>query len=117
MELAYQWDMLEDEVLIVFDNLLQSIKRQLLNLKSFMRGESMKVLENLEDSTNYHRALSEHGFVPTLVEGIDFRIQDIEYKFSLAQQGFAREVKYGGVLFTSYSVVLLNFPSPRAPAW
>ena len=54
MELAYQWDMLEDEGSIVFDKLLRSIKQQLLNLKSFIRGESMKVLQNLEDSTNYH---------------------------------------------------------------
>ena len=55
MELAYQWDMLEDEVSIVFDKLLQSIKHQLLNLKSFMQGESIKILQQLEDSTNYHR--------------------------------------------------------------
>lgn len=42
MELAYQWDMLEEEVSIVFDKLLQSVKQRLLNLKSVIRGESMK---------------------------------------------------------------------------
>ena len=55
MELAYQWDLLEDEVSIVFEKLLQSVKHQLLNLKSFIRGESMKIVQNLEDSTNYRR--------------------------------------------------------------
>ena len=54
MELAFQWDMLEDEVPIIFDNLLQSVKHQLLYLKSLIRGESMEVLQNLEDSTNFH---------------------------------------------------------------
>ena len=40
------------------------------------------------------RAWSEHDFVHALVDGIDFRMQDIEYKLSLIQQNFTREVKY-----------------------
>ena len=36
----------------------------------------------------------EQGFASPLVQGIDFRVQDIEYKFSLVQQDFTREVKY-----------------------
>lgn len=47
-----------------------------------------------------------------LTEGIDFRIQDIEYKFSLAQQDFAREVKYGGFLVPNVPS-LCSFPSPE----
>lgn len=44
-------------------------------------------------------AWSEHDFVHALVEGIDFRMQDIEYKFSLIQQEFTREVKYAHFRF------------------
>jgi hypothetical protein len=53
-ELAYQWDLLEDEIPIVFEKLLQSIKRPLLNLKSFIRGKSGKAPQNLEGITNPH---------------------------------------------------------------
>jgi len=72
MELAYQWDMLEDEVQVVFEKLMGVVRGDLLY---------MKVL------------FSEKRLPVTLLDGIDFRIQDIEYKFSLAQQAFAKEVK------------------------
>ena len=36
----------------------------------------------------------EQGFASPLVQGIDFRVQDIEYKFSLVRNNFTREVKY-----------------------
>jgi hypothetical protein len=39
MELAYQWDLLEDDIPIFFTDLLQSVKRQLLDLKSHLRGK------------------------------------------------------------------------------
>jgi hypothetical protein len=44
-----------------------------------------------------------------LAEGIDSRIQDIEYKFRLAQQDFAREVKYGGFPMPNISC-FIHFP-------
>jgi hypothetical protein len=42
MELAYQWDLLEDDIPIVFENLLQSVKRRLLDLKSYLGGKLKK---------------------------------------------------------------------------
>lgn len=42
------------------------------------------------------------GFASALVQGIDFRIQDIEYKFSLLRQDFAREVKYAALLLRPF---------------
>lgn len=39
MELAYQWDLLEDDIPIAFETLLQSVKGQLLALKSHLEGE------------------------------------------------------------------------------
>ncbi|KAH6678502.1 hypothetical protein B0J14DRAFT_582898 [Halenospora varia] len=72
MELAYQWTLLEEEIPTVFEELLQSISICLLNLQSHLR---------------------EQGFAFTLVHGIDFRVQDIEYKFGLSQQYFTREVE------------------------
>ena len=36
----------------------------------------------------------EQGFASTLIQGIDFRVQDIEYKLGLVRQDFTREVKY-----------------------
>ncbi len=99
MELAYQWDMLEDEIPKIFDALVQSVRGILLGLKSTIDRESRK-LDASPISVLYHSAdtggnkNSGLGFIPTLVQGIDYRIQDIEYKFSLARQDFGREVKY-----------------------
>jgi len=39
MELAYQWDLLEDDIPTAFETLLQSVKGQLLALKSHLEGE------------------------------------------------------------------------------
>ena len=55
MELKYQWDLLEDEIPIVFEKLLHSVKDRLLNLKSLTKGQSRKPPQNLEDSTNPRR--------------------------------------------------------------
>jgi hypothetical protein len=45
----------------------------------------------------------EQGFASALVQGIDFRVQDIEYKFSLVRQDFTREVKYARFHFAHIS--------------
>jgi len=58
--------LLVDEIPTVFETLPQSIKTSLVNWQ---------------------------GFASTLVQGIDFRVQDTEYKVSLLQQDFTREVK------------------------
>ena len=39
MELAFQWGLVEDEIPIVFEKLLQSIKACFLNLQSRLRGK------------------------------------------------------------------------------
>lgn len=45
---------------------------------------------------------SEKGFAHVLVQGIDFRLQDIDYKFGLIRQKFVREVKYAPNLLYAY---------------
>ncbi|KAH8649442.1 hypothetical protein BGZ60DRAFT_534676 [Tricladium varicosporioides] len=72
MELEYQWELLEDEIPKVFEKLLQTINIRLLKIQSHLKDKD---------------------FNSALVRGIDFRVQDIEYKFGLAQQDFARQVK------------------------
>ncbi|KFY49525.1 hypothetical protein V496_09946 [Pseudogymnoascus sp. VKM F-4515 (FW-2607)] len=72
MEMAFQWETLEEDIPTLFKDLLQSAKAPLLALQSEMR---------------------EKCFSPLLVEGIDFRIQSLTYRCSLAEQNFAKEVK------------------------
>ncbi|OBT81787.1 hypothetical protein VE02_09856 [Pseudogymnoascus sp. 03VT05] len=72
MEMAFQWETLEEDIPTMFKDLLQSAKAPLLALQSEMR---------------------EKCFSPLLVEGIDFRIQSLAYRCSLAEQNFAKEVK------------------------
>jgi len=96
-ELAYQWDMLEEEIPTLFEELLQSVKDQLLELKSTMRGKFDRDLPHVVKIVQMliEPYALDKGFTSTLVNGIDFRIQDIEYKFGLIRRGFEREVKYG----------------------
>ncbi|KAE9366257.1 hypothetical protein N431DRAFT_419424 [Stipitochalara longipes BDJ] len=98
-ELAFQWGLVEDEIPIVLEKLLQSIRTCFLNLQSHLR---------------------EQGFAAPLVQGIDFRVQDIEYKFSLVRQDFTREVKtiqrYASEPNDSSYVVSEMVPAYRAAA-
>ncbi|KFY43961.1 hypothetical protein V494_01724 [Pseudogymnoascus sp. VKM F-4513 (FW-928)] len=72
-EMALQWDMFQDhETPKIFAGLLQSINAPLLKLQTEMREKS---------------------FGPLLVEGIDYRLQDIKYIYDLAVENFAKEVK------------------------
>ncbi|KFZ06243.1 hypothetical protein V501_07587 [Pseudogymnoascus sp. VKM F-4519 (FW-2642)] len=71
MEMAFQWETLEEDIPTLFKDLLQSAKAPLLALQSEMR---------------------EKCFSPLLVEGINFRIQSLTYRCSLAEQNFAKEV-------------------------
>jgi len=101
-ELAFQWGLVEDEIPTVFEKLFKSIRACLLNLQSHLRGKSLR-------KSKVNRAAltiglgSEQGFASALVQGIDFRVQDLEYKFSLVRQDFAREVKYARFHFTHFS--------------
>jgi len=99
MELAFQWDLVQDEIPIVFDKLLQSIRACFLNLQSHFK---------------------EQGFASALVQGIDFRVQDIEYKFSLVRQDFTRKVKliqrYASEPNDSSYIVSEMVPAYRAAA-
>ena len=45
----------------------------------------------------------DQGFASPLVQGIDFRVQDIEYKFSLVRQDLTREVKYACFHFAHFT--------------
>ncbi|RDW87518.1 hypothetical protein BP5796_03212 [Coleophoma crateriformis] len=71
-ELAYQWDILEEEIPIVFIKLLESIRLSFLKLTS---------------------KVQEQGFVAGLAEGIVLRLQYIEFQFGLLQNEFLREVR------------------------
>jgi hypothetical protein len=45
MELAYQWDLVEEEIPTVFEKLLQSVESRLLDLKSYIRGKFMEAAQ------------------------------------------------------------------------
>lgn len=44
MELAFQWELLEDEIPAVFEKLLQSIRQLFLNFKSILAGQFTKTV-------------------------------------------------------------------------
>ncbi|RDL37034.1 Uncharacterized protein BP5553_04467 [Venustampulla echinocandica] len=67
MEMAFQWETLEDDIPTLFETLFQSAKAPILELQSEMRGK--------------------------LKDIVLVRIQDIKYKFSLAEKSFAKEVR------------------------
>ncbi|RDW73267.1 hypothetical protein BP6252_07174 [Coleophoma cylindrospora] len=71
-ELAYQWDILEDEIPIVFTELLKSIRLSFLKLKT---------------------KFQEQGVVTGLAEGIVLKLRDIEFQFGMLQNEFSREVR------------------------
>ena len=52
MELAYQWDLVEDEISDVFRTLLPAVNAQLLLLKSLIEGQFMELPRKLEESTD-----------------------------------------------------------------
>ena len=52
IELEYQWDLLEEEVSTIFEELLQSIKDELLGLKSLMNGNMIILKDTLPTNTN-----------------------------------------------------------------
>jgi hypothetical protein len=54
-ELAFQWDILEEEIPRVFEQLLRPVRDRLANLKSLIRGEPRMLRENPEDCANRHR--------------------------------------------------------------
>jgi hypothetical protein len=54
MELAYQWDMLEDEVQVVFEKLMGVVRGDLLYMKVLFSGKSGKALREAEHVTNTH---------------------------------------------------------------
>lgn len=52
MELAFQWDMLEDEVQAVFDKLLGTVRWELLHMKALFSRKSGKILQDVKHVTN-----------------------------------------------------------------
>ena len=51
-ELALQWDIVEDTIPSIFQELLRSVKDRLLDLKSLIRGGSLKAPLNIDGGTN-----------------------------------------------------------------
>ena len=46
-ELAYQWDLLEDDIPTVFESLCHVVKGLLLDLKAHLEGKLLKTLQSL----------------------------------------------------------------------
>ena len=70
MELAYQWDLVEDEIKDVFQTLLPTVNAQLQYLKSLIQGQYMKFPRNLEDSTNLGQRKGSHThYLKELISG------------------------------------------------
>jgi hypothetical protein len=76
MELAFQWELVEDEIPDVFRNLLGVIKAPLLFLESLIQGQSMKSLGKMDYSTDFSQ--STRYRTPYLKESISgFKISSI----------------------------------------
>ncbi|RYP05881.1 hypothetical protein DL765_009691 [Monosporascus sp. GIB2] len=75
MELAYQWDLVEDEIPSLFESLLDTIKSELGYLK-----------DQVENSARSDVSKS-------LNEGIDSRIKGLEYTLGLEKEKFASAVR------------------------
>lgn len=58
----------------------------------------------------------EQGFASTLIQGIDFRVQDIEYKLGLVRQDITREVKYAQFYIAHFPAFPTMFADPRITA-
>ncbi|RYO92978.1 hypothetical protein DL762_001340 [Monosporascus cannonballus] len=75
MELAYQWDLVEDEIPSLFESLLDTIKSELGYLKDQVENSAR---------SDVSKALN---------EGIDSRIKGLEYTLGLEKEKFASAVR------------------------
>jgi hypothetical protein len=91
-ELAFQWGLVADEIPIVFEKLAESTKAHFLTLQSHLKGIRLKEFVFKVGTNKF--SLLEQGFDASLVEGIDFRIQDIDYKLVLLRQELTHGIKY-----------------------
>lgn len=72
IDLKTKWELLEEKVTTIIEGLLQEAKDQLRSLRA---------------------SIEEQNASTTVQYGIDFRIQDLEYQFSLIEQKFARRLR------------------------
>ncbi|RYP68754.1 hypothetical protein DL771_006484 [Monosporascus sp. 5C6A] len=75
MELAYQWDLVEDEIPSLFESLLDTVKSELGYLKDQVQNSAQ---------SDVYKALN---------EGIDSRIKGLEYTLGLEKEKFASAVR------------------------
>jgi len=77
MELEDPWDSLEDAIPTTFQNLLDSVQENFRDLKSLPKDQ---------------------GFTSMMINSIESRIDDIEYKFGLVRRDFAREIRLNRIM-------------------
>ncbi|KAH8202846.1 hypothetical protein TruAng_003009 [Truncatella angustata] len=75
MELEYQWDLVEDEIPVVFDTLLNTVKTELNYVKDQLKNSSSSKI------------------CDTLLEGVDARIRSVEYSLELLKGNFATGIR------------------------
>lgn len=101
-ELEYQWDLVEEEVADIFDELSESIETLLIDVRESLDGTAV------DFTGGCHMLIAFLDLVipeshSLLVDGINSRIKDIKYKLELAKESFEREVKYGSPLTCTYT--------------
>lgn len=94
MELAYQWDLVEDEVSVVFESLLDTIKSELGYLKDQVKSEFHLHRMSHPGSTNQLGADSASTSVSdALSEAINTKITGLQYTIGLEKEKFASSIR------------------------
>ncbi len=95
MELAYQWELVEDEYNETFEKLAACARDQLSSLQENLKGMIYVPLRVLNQSliAFLFLDLSDSNLCTSLMHGIECKSRDLEYKFQLEKEKFTSEVK------------------------
>lgn len=93
MELQFQWEIVGDEIPVLFENLFNTVKSELEYLKDQLQSKYICTVSrrngNLHDLDS-----SSSTACNTLIEGIDARIRGMEYSIGLYKDKFTAEMRY-----------------------
>jgi len=96
-ELAYQWDLVEDEIPELYSTLSRSVKQTLQDLIDKVPGaaKSLSCMASTEGIlTLYHIDLCVESHRVSLGDKIEASMKDFAYQVDLAEQRFTQDVKY-----------------------
>lgn len=96
-ELAYQWDLVEDEIPELYSTLSCSIKQILQDLMDKVLGaaKSLRCMASTEGIlTSYHLDLCTESHRASLGDRIEASMMDFAHQVDLAEQRFTQDVKY-----------------------